>query len=58
MTFWRRSSFSGTNGNCVEAAPVPTGMAVRDSKNATGPALAFPAADWRSFLTGLWTLAR
>ncbi|WP_189161707.1 DUF397 domain-containing protein, partial [Sphaerisporangium melleum] len=30
---WRKSSYtSGNGGNCVEIAPLPGGMAVRDSK--------------------------
>lgn len=41
---WRKSSYSGNQGNCVELAH--TLDAVRDSKNPTGPALRFdgPAA--------------
>lgn len=45
---WRKSSFSaGTeHGNCVEVAwPQPL-VAVRDSKNPTGPTLSFPRATW------------
>lgn len=34
---WRKSSYTGTNGNCVELAN--TFDAVRDSKNRTGPTL-------------------
>ncbi|MFJ8955734.1 DUF397 domain-containing protein [Streptomyces sp. NPDC102381] len=32
---WRKSSYSGTTGDCLEvAAPTPTGtVAIRDSKN-------------------------
>ena len=43
-TRWRKSSFSGTNADCVEVAHAPELAAVRDSKNPTGPVLAFPAA--------------
>lgn len=51
---WFKSSFSGTETNCVEvadgfAALVP----VRDSKNPGGPALVFPAGQWRAFVTGV-----
>lgn len=30
---WRKSSFSGNTGNCVEVAVTKSGVAVRDSKN-------------------------
>ncbi|MCU1682127.1 MAG: hypothetical protein JWQ81_2866 [Amycolatopsis sp.] len=47
---WHKSSRSANGGgNCVEVAFVPTAVAVRDSKNPTGPALAFPANAWRAF---------
>jgi hypothetical protein len=36
---WRKSSFSGSATDCVEVAWPATGVAVRDSKNATGPML-------------------
>ncbi|WP_199443394.1 DUF397 domain-containing protein [Umezawaea beigongshangensis] len=46
---WRKSSHSGGNGGCVEVA-WPSGVAVRDSKNVSGPRLAFPVPAWRAFL--------
>jgi hypothetical protein len=50
---WYRSSHSnGAGGMCVEVAPVGDGVAVRDSKNPTGPMLAFSAAEWDAFLAG------
>jgi hypothetical protein len=35
---WRKSSFSGSGGNCVEVRQDLA--AIRDSKNPSGPALA------------------
>ena len=49
----RKSSRSGTNANCVEIAELAEAVAVRDSKDVTGPALAFGPAAWTSFVTGV-----
>jgi hypothetical protein len=48
---WRKSSYSGGSGNtdCVEVAFAVDAVGVRDSKNTTGPRLAFPANAWRAF---------
>jgi Domain of unknown function (DUF397) len=48
---WRESHHSGQNGNCVEVAAVGPAVAVRDSKDPAGPALAFRPATWVSFTT-------
>ena len=52
---WRKSTRSGGDGgDCVEAAKTPLRMiAVRDSKNPTGPTLVFTTAEWRMFLQGV-----
>lgn len=51
---WRKSSRSGNNGGaCVEAAPAREAMAVRDSKDPEGPALAVHAAHWRALVAGI-----
>lgn len=50
-TAWRKSSYSAGNGACVEVGwTEPTLVAVRDSKNTTGPTLAFDSSTWREFL--------
>jgi hypothetical protein len=46
---WRKSSRSGSGSNCVEVAFTPA-PAVRDSKNPSGPILAFPVSAWLTFL--------
>ncbi|MGH4008578.1 MAG: DUF397 domain-containing protein [Pseudonocardiaceae bacterium] len=50
---WRSSSYSGTGADCIEVAPAPERVLVRDSKNPEGPTLTFPTAAWRTFLTTL-----
>ncbi|MDP9795689.1 hypothetical protein J2S43_004201 [Catenuloplanes nepalensis] len=48
---WRKSTRSGsTGGNCVEvAANLPGVIAVRDSKDAAGPALLVSPAAFEAF---------
>jgi hypothetical protein len=48
---WRKATCSQGNGACVEVAAL-TGhrIAIRDSKDASGPALVVGVGDWRAFL--------
>ncbi|MGC4814070.1 DUF397 domain-containing protein [Micromonospora sp. DT228] len=51
---WRKSTRSdGNGGACVEVADLRDGVAVRDSKDTAGPALAFDAQGWRTFIDSL-----
>ena len=50
---WRKSSRSPSSANCVELRVSPTRTAVRDSKNADGPTLAFTSSAFESFLAVL-----
>jgi hypothetical protein len=52
---WRKSSYSGGNGGgCVEVARnLPGIVAVRDSKDRTGPVLTFTPAEWEAFTAGV-----
>lgn len=50
---WRKSSHSNPSGNCVEAAMVSQGVAVRNSRFPDGPALVFTGAEWEAFLRGV-----
>ena len=47
---WRKSTYSIANGECVEAAAVSGGVAVRDSSRQCDALLQFPAANWRNFI--------
>jgi hypothetical protein len=48
---WRKSSYSGTSGNCVQVATnLPGVVAVRDSKDPDGPKLVVSAEEWAMFI--------
>ena len=50
---WRTSSRSTRRTECVEVAAVDDVVAVRDSKDRTGPVLLIGRADWAAFLAGI-----
>ena len=48
---WFKSSYSGgEGGDCLEVAPCPHTIHIRDSKNPTGPVLTLSPAAWAGFL--------
>ena len=49
---WQKSSRSSGNGNCVEVAVVDEVVAVRDTKDRSGPMLFFTASEWQAFVAG------
>jgi hypothetical protein len=49
---WRTSSYStAQGGNCVQVAPTPHTIAVRDSTDPHGPILTLTPHAWATFLT-------
>jgi len=51
---WRRSSFCGSGGHCVEVAHLVGGhIGVRDSKTTDGPVLRFTPEAWTAFLADI-----
>ena len=51
---WRKSSYSGQSGNCVEVARnLPGLVAVRDSKEPGGATLVVSQELWLAFIRGL-----
>ena len=47
--WWRKSSYSGGDNNCVEVGATGESIAVRDTKDRRGGALQFSASQWQSF---------
>jgi hypothetical protein len=50
---WRKSSYSGSEANCVEVGNATCLVKVRDTKDRQGSALAVSADAWRRFTTGI-----
>ncbi|MEG3637440.1 DUF397 domain-containing protein [Micromonospora palythoicola] len=47
---WRTSSWSGSNGDCVEVAGFVDAVGVRDSRDRQGAELSFDATSWTRFV--------
>lgn len=51
---WRKSSYSMSNGHCVEVARLADGhVGIRDSRLPAGPVLRIAPGTWANFLTEL-----
>ncbi|WP_327748580.1 DUF397 domain-containing protein [Streptomyces europaeiscabiei] len=56
---FRKSSYSTSQGECVEVAVTTTGgRAIRDSKNPHGPLLHLTPNGWHAFLVAAKNMAR
>jgi len=50
---WRKATASASNGTCVEVAQADDGaIAVRDSKDPSGPMLRFTKAEMAAWIDG------
>jgi hypothetical protein len=51
---WRKSTYSGGNGGgCIEVGATAGAIAVRDTKDRQGPALAFTPDTWQKFAASI-----
>jgi uncharacterized protein DUF397 len=50
---WRKSTYSSTNGSCVEVRRLPEFIEVRDTKDRNGPVLSFTAESWQDFVSSV-----
>jgi hypothetical protein len=50
--FWKKSSRS-VESDCVEACRTESVVLVRDSKDTSGPTLAFTEGAWTSFISSI-----
>jgi hypothetical protein len=50
---WRKTSFTGNNGTCVEVAALADGgVAVRNSNDPHGPIIVFTRAEMHAWIEG------
>ncbi|GGP73134.1 DUF397 domain-containing protein [Saccharothrix coeruleofusca] len=55
---WRKSSYSGSQENCVEVAMTTAQVGVRDSKHPAAGELSFPPATFTAFLRKVHLIGR
>jgi hypothetical protein len=48
---WRKSTYSGSEANCVEVGNAADQVRVRDTKDRQGPALTMSTSAWHQFMT-------
>jgi hypothetical protein len=49
---WFKARSSTANGHCIEVASAVGNVAIRDSKDPTGPILIYTPSEFRAFLEG------
>lgn len=50
---WRKSTYSGSEANCVEVGNAAGLLKVRDTTDRQGPTLTVSADAWHRFTTGI-----
>lgn len=55
---WRKSSYSGNTGNCIEVSSLDGVAGVRDSRDQDGPKLLVDQAQWRVFIEVVKSVGR
>jgi hypothetical protein len=50
---WRKSSYSGSQANCVEVGSATGLVKVRDTQDRQGPAVAVSAEAWHRFMAAI-----
>ena len=53
MTTWRKSSYSGSQADCVEVGHADKTVKIRDTKDRHGVVLRFAPGAWHVFATEL-----
>jgi hypothetical protein len=54
MTTWRKSSYSGSQADCVEVGGDSSEITIRDTKNrGNGSVLRLTPSDWARFTTSI-----